>query len=161
MKATSITVNQFFFETGRADANNAKAFASSGFAELLRPLNGKIEQKAADTWNAYRKEYIKGYESVLTDGSASRRWTRLVEGLGFTKPQTPAAAAKQAQRAKHAPSKPVVVKAEKVAELVSSGESVATTARETACEELLHALSPENLIKAQKYLLQLVERQAA
>lgn len=161
MKATSITVNQFFFETGRADANNAKAFASSGFAELLRPLNGKIEQKAADTWNAYRKEYIKGYESVLTDGSASRRWTRLVEGLGFKKPQSPVAAAKQAQRAKHAPSKPVTVKAEKISEALQDNASIATTARENAIIELVHGLTPENMIKAQKYLLQLVERQAA
>jgi len=113
---TLITQIQFdsFFAVGAADAA-ALNHVNDAISAALAPLSGKIEQKAADTWNAYREAYIEGFcsASAIDLGTVSRRWTRLIESLGFTKPQTPAAAAKQAQRAKHAPSKPVVVKAEK------------------------------------------------
>ena len=152
------------FAVGMADAEHLGT-VNEKMIPLLENLSGKIDAQAVNAWNQVREAFIQGfcYSGMLSEESASRRWTRLIEALGYTKPQTPEAAKKAAQRAKAAPGK--VTKADgakaaaKVAQAIEgeADRAVAGNARLTACLELLKRMDTEHLIRAQNALLELLE----
>lgn len=146
------------FAQGVVDATDS--VEKTDLVVFLEKLSGRGDEKAIAQWGDMRAAYVAGYET-LNPESAGRAWSRMVQASGLKKPQSAQAVAKAAQRAKAKPSEVVTVKSDTLQALVSGGESIANTARESACIELLHGLSDEGLIKAQKYLLTLIERMAA
>lgn len=92
------------FNAGRA---LAAGYATAGEAlqSVLAPLSGLSTESAVAQWNEYRRAFALGMaaERNIDPDSGRRAFNRITEDMGLTKPQTEAAKAKQAARAKKAP----------------------------------------------------------
>lgn len=150
------------FAAGVADAqafNNMEAMEA-----ILAPLSGVVSDDAVKQWIDYREAFVLGQSHEgISEASAGKRWTRLIESMGLTKPQSVAAAAKAAQRQRAKDKGEVASKAtvatgrEAVVLVAEADKSVSESARLSACIELLKHMDAQALVKAQAALLAVVE----
>lgn len=102
MTATSFVISQAEFDTfhgaGIADAVHA-ASMDAVLAPVLATMSGSTNPVDLERWNALREAFIGGavHEGIEPE-SAGRRWTRLIQTLGFDKPQSAKARALQVAR---------------------------------------------------------------
>lgn len=110
-KAVSYVVTQETFDAA-FHAGRAVAGAFQTAAETLRPLLYPLAARTDDTavrqWNEYRRAFSLGMaaERGIDPDSARRMFGRIVDFLGFDKPQTLKALAEQKRKAALAPAKP-------------------------------------------------------
>lgn len=167
MTKFAITQAQFdvAFAAGVADAAHLKSTVNDDLYQALLPLSGQVADVAAAQWEEMRHAFVEGqaYEHVIDVASAAKRWTRLIDAFDLTKPQTVAAAAKAAQRARAKDKGQVASKAtistgrEAVVMVAEGDKTVSESARLSACIELLKHMDANALVKAQAVLLTLVE----
>jgi len=104
-KGETFVVTQEAFDAAfNAGRTVAGAYAAAGaiLEPMLRPLSGASTETAVAQWRELQRAFCMGMaaERNIDPDSARRQFGRLVDDMGFTKPQTEAAKAKQAARVK-------------------------------------------------------------
>lgn len=92
------------FEAGRAYAGAYHA-AAAALQPILAPLSGLRTESAVAQWREIQRAFTLGMaeEREIDPDSARKAFNRITDYLGLDKPQTAAAAAKQAKRKAAAP----------------------------------------------------------
>jgi hypothetical protein len=92
------------FDAGRAYAGAYHA-AAAALQPLLAPLSGSEAEAAVAQWGEFQRAFVLGMAEAreIDPDSARKAFNRLTDYLGLSKPQTAAAKAKQAARAKAKP----------------------------------------------------------
>lgn len=104
---TFIVTQEAFDAAFNAGRTVAGAYAAAGaiLQPLLVPLSGQESETAVAQWRELQRGFCMGMaaERNIDPDSARRQFLRLVEDMGFTKPQTAEAKRKAAARKAAAP----------------------------------------------------------
>lgn len=150
------------FSAGVSDAQSIAG--QTALYAMLAPMSGMVNDELSAQWAELREAFVQGQaHELVNESTAAKRWTRLIDAFDLTKPQTVAAAAKAAQRARKAAKGETASKAtvstgrEAVILVAEADKTVSESARLSACIELLKHMNADALIKAQAALLSVVE----
>lgn len=104
---TYVVTQEAFDAAFNAGRTVAGAYAAAGaiLQPLLAPLSGQESETAVAQWRELQRGFCMGMaaERSIDPDSAQRQFRRLVEDMGFTKPQTAEAKRKAAARKAAAP----------------------------------------------------------